>query len=83
LFARRKGSTWFLAAMCGPGAKTIQVPLSFLSAGQYESTLVRDDARDGSTVVVESAVYTQKGTITLELRPGGGFVGQFASVPGR
>ena len=80
LFARRKGSTWFLAAMCGPGAKAIQVPLSFLGAGQYESTLVRDDAPDGSTVVVESATHTQKGTITLELRPGGGFLGRFASV---
>ena len=83
VFARRKGSTWFLAVMCGPGAKTIQVPLSFLGAGQYRSTLVRDDAPDGSTVKVESGTYTQKDTITLELRAGGGFVGRFAPVAGR
>jgi alpha-glucosidase len=83
LFARRKGSTWFLAAMCGPGAKAIQVPLSFLAAGQYRSTLVRDGAPDGSTVTIESAVFTQKEAITLDLRPGGGFVGQFATVSGR
>ena len=72
LFARRKGSTWFLAAMCGPGAKTIQVPLSFLGAGQYQSTLVRDDAPDGSTVVVEPHVHTQKDTIGLASAPSGG-----------
>ena len=83
LFARRKGSTWFLAAMCGPGAKTIQVPLSFLGAGQYQSTLVRDAAPDGSTVVVESGTHTQKETINLELRAGGGFVGRFSSGSGR
>ena len=77
LFARRKGSTWFLAVMNGPGARTVQVPLSFLSAGRYQSTLVRDDAPDGSTVRVESSVNTQKDTIALELRPGGGFLGRF------
>jgi alpha-glucosidase len=69
--------------MCGPGAKTIHVPLSFLGAGQYQSTLVRDDAPDGSTVVVEPHVHTQKDTIGLELRAGGGFVGRFSSGSGR
>jgi alpha-glucosidase len=83
LFARRKGSTWFLAVMCGPGAKTIRVPLSFLGAGRYRSTLVRDGAPDGSTVTVESTVHAQKDMLTLELRPGGGFVGRFAAVTGR
>ena len=77
LFARRTGDIWFLAAMSGPGARTIQVPLSFLSAGRYQSTLVRDDAPDGSTVRVESSVHTQKDTITLELQTGGGFLGRF------
>jgi alpha-glucosidase len=83
LFARRTGSTWFLAAMCGPGAKTVQVPLSFLGAGQYRSTFVRDGATDGSTVTSESAASTQNETITLALRPGGGFVARFSSVAGR
>ena len=78
VFARRKGETWFLAVMCGPGAKTIQVPLSFLGVGRYQATLVRDDAPDGSTVRVESSVHTQKDTIAIELRAGGGFVGRFA-----
>jgi alpha-glucosidase len=83
LFARRKGSTWFLAAMCGPDARTLEVPLSFLGAGQYRSTLVRDGAPDGSTVTVESAVHTQKDTLALALGPGGGFVGRFSPGTGR
>jgi alpha-glucosidase len=83
LFARRKGDVWFLAVMNGPGAQTIKLPLSFLSTGRYQSTLVRDDAPDGSTVRVEPGVHTQKDTITLELRAGGGFVGRFTPASGR
>ena len=78
LFARRKGDTWFLAAMNGPEARSIAVPLSFLSPSRYQSALVRDDAPDGSTVRVESAVHSQKDVIALELRSGGGFLGRFA-----
>jgi alpha-glucosidase len=78
LFARRKGDVWFLAAMNGPEARAITVPLSFLSGGRYQGTLVRDDAPDGSTVRVESTVQTQKDAIALELRAGGGFLGRFA-----
>jgi alpha-glucosidase len=82
LFARRKGDTWFLAAMSGPGARTIEVPLSFLPAGRYQSTVVRDGAPDGSTVRVESSVYTHTDTIALELQAGGGFLGRFAPSRG-
>jgi alpha-glucosidase len=77
LFARRKGDSWFLAAMNGPAARAVALPLSFLSAGRYRSTLVRDDAPDGSTVRVESAVHSRSDTIALELRAGGGLLGRF------
>ena len=80
LLARRTGDTWFLAAMNGPGARTLDVPLSFLSAGSYRSALVRDEAPDGSTVRVESTVLTPKNTITLDLRAGGGFLGRFTKT---
>jgi len=78
LVARRKGDTWFLAVMNGPAARQIRLPLSFLSEGRYQSTLVRDDAPDGSTVRVESRVHANNDTIDLELRAGGGFLGRFA-----
>ena len=34
LFARRSGTTWFVAAMNGPTARTVKVPLSFLPKGE-------------------------------------------------
>ena len=49
-YARCKGITWFLAVMCGPQAKTIRVPLSFLGDGQYKAVLVRDKAGDDAAL---------------------------------
>jgi hypothetical protein len=63
--------------MNGPEARAIRVPLSFLSSRRYQATLVRDDAADGSTVRVESAIQTGKDGIALELHGGGGFLGRF------
>ena len=80
LFARRKGNVWFLAAMNGPAARSVAVPLSFLSAGRHQSTLVRDNAADGSAVRVESSVHTQNDAIALELAAGGGFLARFGVV---
>ena len=36
MFARRRGDDWFLAVLNGPTARTIKVPLSFLTAAKYE-----------------------------------------------
>jgi alpha-glucosidase len=77
LFARRRGDSWFLAVMNGPDARTITVPLSFLSGGRYQGTLVRDAAPDGSTVRIDTTVQTRTDTMVFELRAGGGFLGRF------
>jgi alpha-glucosidase len=78
LFARRTGTTWFLAAMCGPQARRIQVPLSFLGEGSYKSTMVRDDKVDAAAVVLENRTIAKSDTITIEMINGGGFVARFA-----
>jgi alpha-glucosidase len=77
VFARRTGTTWFLAVMCGPQAKTIQVPLSFLAEGSYKASLVRDNKADAAAVVLENKSTRQNDTLTIELSNGGGFVGRF------
>ena len=81
-FARRSGDTWFLAAMCGPKAKALRIPLPFLGDGQYQASLVRDDpkadARDGAAVALESTTQQSADTLAIELQPGGGFVARFS-----
>jgi alpha-glucosidase len=76
-FARRSGETWFLGVACGPQAKTIQVPLSFLGNGQYNASLVRDDKENDAAVVLEDRSVRRGDTLTIEMVNGGGFVGRF------
>lgn len=77
IFARRKGEMWMLAVMAAAGPeRTIQVPLSFLPAGEYRASLVRDNKANDAAVVVETATARHNDTLTIELRSGGGFVGR-------
>ncbi len=79
-FARRRGSTWFLAIMDGPAARSIRVPLSFLEWGEYQAMLVRDLADEPAAVKVEKIAANQKQSLAIELRPGGGFIGRFTQL---
>ena len=76
-FARRKGETWFLAVMCGPQAKTIQVPLSFLGGHPYRAALINDVA-DGSAVHVEQTSRSNRDSLIIEMHAGGGFLARFS-----
>ncbi len=76
VYARRTGETWFLAVMCGPDARSIRVPLSFLGDGPHRATLVRD-AGSGSAVTVDTASHTRSDSVSVQLNAGGGFVGRF------
>ena len=78
VFARRTGETWFLAVMCGPQARTIQAPLSFLGDGEYKALLVRDDKDNPAAVVLEDKTVRGGDTLAIEMPNGGGFVGRFA-----
>jgi alpha-glucosidase len=78
IFARRTGQTWFLAVMCGPQGKTIQVPLSFLGEGQYKASLVRDNKQNDAAVVLENRTARRGDTLTIEMNHGGGFIGRFS-----
>jgi alpha-glucosidase len=78
VYARRKDRTWFLAVMCGPQAKTIRVPLSFLGDGPYKSVLVHDGAADDATLEFENAIQKRGDSLTIKLRAGGGLLGRFS-----
>jgi alpha-glucosidase len=77
-FARRSGSTWFLALMNGPAAKTIKIPLTFLGAGKYQAMLVRDRMDEAAAVKIENAAFSRSDALTVEMRAGGGFIARFA-----
>ncbi|MBV9865427.1 MAG: glycoside hydrolase family 97 catalytic domain-containing protein [Abitibacteriaceae bacterium] len=77
IFARRTGTTWFLAVMNGTTARTINLPLSFLAAGSYHAMLVRDDKNDGGAVQIEHTTEKRSNSLSIDLRSGGGFIARF------
>ncbi len=74
----RDGEEWFLGAITDEEARTLEVPLSFLDAGQsYVAEIYADgesaDWRDNPLAVEISSRPVDAGTsLTLELAPGGG-----------
>ncbi len=75
-FARRRANVWIVAIMNGPAARTVDVPLSFLGPGDYQAVLARD-AADDAAVRVEKTKVTRAGSLRIEMRAGGGFIGRF------
>jgi alpha-glucosidase len=77
VFARRSGTTWFLAVMNGTAARKVQIPLSFLGKGNYPTALVRDKPDDTAAETVLEPPLNGGCSLTLDLRQGGGFVARF------
>ena len=77
-FARRSGSTWFLAVVNGPGARTIKSPLAFLGAGKHQAMIGRDQQDEAAAIKIEKTEVSRSYSLTIELRAGGGFIARFA-----
>jgi len=77
-FARRRGDLWFLAVMNGASARTVRIPLSFLPAGSFRAMLVRDSPDDAAAVKIENIAAARADAISVDLRPGGGFIARFS-----
>ncbi|OAI51657.1 hypothetical protein AYO47_06950 [Planctomyces sp. SCGC AG-212-M04] len=77
VFARRKGSMWMLAVMCGPEQRDVTIPLSFLATGEYRVAQVIDDPSQDASVSVTENMMRAGDRMTLHLRPGGGYLARF------
>jgi alpha-glucosidase len=71
LFARRRGGTWFIAAMNGPTARSVTVDLSILPGRPHRALVVRDRLDDPAAVLVETRDVA--GHLEVPMRAGGGF----------
>jgi alpha-glucosidase len=77
-FARRSNKIWFLAVMNGPTPRSITISLAFLGNGRREAFLVRDRLENPADLIIERSTVTKANRLTIEMRPGGGFIGRFA-----
>jgi alpha-glucosidase len=81
--ARRNGDTWYVGAMTGWRKRSVTLPLDFLGEGVWDAYAIRDGVnahRMGSDHVKEERQVSAGDTLTLELAPGGGWVGRFTQA---
>ena len=70
--ARRSGRDWYIGAMTNEQPRTLEVPLDFLAAADYQATLWRDGASPTDVRREEKRIDARHRTLTLELSGGGG-----------
>jgi alpha-glucosidase len=75
IFARRTGSDWYIAAINGSEAGTLDVPLSFLSKSTCAAVLLRDADRPDAYAREQTTVDMQS-RLRAAMAMGGGFVAQ-------
>jgi alpha-glucosidase len=80
-FARRKGDTWFVAILNGPTQRTVQVPLTFLAAGTFQSLAARDQMDRADAVRIEQFSADRDSGLSVDLRSGGGYIAVLSQVP--
>ena len=81
--ARRAGDTWYVAAMTDWTARKIELPLSFLPAGEYTATIVADGMnadRYAADYKMESRTVGPGSSLVIELAPGGGYVARLTRM---
>jgi alpha-glucosidase len=74
LFARRSGTTWFVAAMNGPAERTLKVNLGFLGRGRYRALLARDKPDAAAAIEIDTKDVRRGDALAISMRAGGGFV---------
>jgi len=75
--ARKKGTDWYVGTITNSKERTVTIPLSFLSAGNYHAEIYKEgpDAADyPNKLIKESRDVSSSDTITIDLPSGGGEV---------
>ena len=76
--ARKHGDHWFIGAMSNWDARNIEIDFSFLGKGKYDIRIWQDGAnahRFASDFKKRTESITKKSKMTINLAPGGGWVG--------
>ncbi len=80
LYARRKGTTWFIAAMSSnKEEKTIEVSLSFLR-GNYTLASVKDDKEKQANALLDNSKVSAGSKIIITLNANGGYAARFEKL---
>lgn len=82
--ARRKGKTWYIGCVSARHPRDLDLPLTFLGAGQYRADLWKDapDAEtDPNHLTMENLQVSSDQTLKVHIALDGGFVARFSPAP--
>lgn len=75
VIARRSGATWYVGAMTNDKKRTFDVPLRFLSTGNFSAEVVADDDSAKHGLSISKQMVRSSDTVRLKLSAvGGGLV---------
>lgn len=83
MFARRRGSQWFVGVLNDQTPRRQPMSLSFLGAGSFKLVELADDSNRNDAFVRSERNVTSKDTLTLPLRKDGGYVAWLVPVAPR
>jgi len=76
VMARQRGDEWYLGGITDWSPRTLNVPLSFLGAGEYAAEIYADGsdaATNAESVTMSQKTVTSGDAITIDMKPGGGY----------
>lgn len=80
VIARRKGTTWYIAAMTDWTSRDLTIDLSFLGEGQFSADIFADGAntlKDGTDYKHTKQIVSGRNQLQVHLSSGGGWTGIF------
>ena len=72
MIARRAGAEWFVGAMTNEQSRTLRLPLSFLSGGEWTATIYQDGAGPTDLRIERNHAVHPGDSLTLQLAANGG-----------
>ncbi len=77
--ARKNGDNWYIGAITNEKAKTVSFNFNFLNNGKYKLSYIEDGLNADTRAIdyrKKSTVVTKSDSITINLAPGGGWIGK-------
>jgi alpha-glucosidase len=78
--ARRSGTIWFIGAMTNSEKRELNVPMDFLSTGNYKMVSFSDSEQtheNAEVAVMKDTIVKKSDSIKITMIPGGGFAAWF------
>lgn len=79
-FARRSGTTWYIAVINGLNEKNMNIDLSFLDGGSYNATIYADDMANKEGYARSDIQVGSQDKLEVQMRASGGYVAKLSKL---